>query len=197
MELVRGGSMEEHRRRFGDARWASPILRQIAHGLAALHAQNVVHRDLKPANVLLVEGSGGPAAKISDFGISRFGALDDSADVDVEGDTMEHGASTDTTPLTQTGVIIGTPLYMPPEAGFGSARNPSADLFSFGVLAYEALTGQLPFPVPPVLLARGRQAIPPPRPLGGVDDEVTRLVMACLSLDPLERPRARDLASGL
>ncbi len=94
MELVQGGSLEDKRARFGDTRWALPILRQIASGLAELHANSVVHRDLKPGNVLLVEGNGGaaPIAKISDFGISRFGALDDSAEVDVEGATVSPGA---------------------------------------------------------------------------------------------------------
>ena len=62
----------------GDPRWAVPILQQVASGLAALHANDVIHRDLKPANVLLVEAEGALLAKISDFGISRFGALVDS-----------------------------------------------------------------------------------------------------------------------
>src|SRR5205085_1673252 len=58
MELLRGGSMEEQRARFGDVAWALPFVGQIASGLAALHAHQIVHRDLKPANVLLVAASG-------------------------------------------------------------------------------------------------------------------------------------------
>jgi Protein kinase domain len=199
MELVEGGSMEEQRARFGDVGWALPILAQIASGLTELHAHRIVHRDLKPGNVLLVGGSGGATtlAKISDFGLSRFGAPDDSADV-VQNAT-QGDAALDRSPrdLTETGALMGTPVYMPPEAWFGPARHPSADLFSLGVLAYEALTGRSPFPVPPVLLVRARQPIPTPAPLDGLDDRVASLVLACLCVEPSERPRAKDLAIAI
>jgi serine/threonine protein kinase len=199
MELVQGGSMEEQRARFGDVGWALPILAQIASGLTELHAHRIVHRDLKPGNVLLVDGSGGAAtlAKISDFGLSRFGAPDDSADV-VE-NAPQGDAAVDRSPrdLTETGALMGTPVYMPPEAWFGPARHPSADLFSLGVLAYEALTGRSPFPVPPVLLVRARQPVPTPAPLDGLDDHVASLVLACLRVEPSERPRAKDLAIAI
>jgi serine/threonine-protein kinase len=201
MELVLGGSMEEQRSRFGDTKWALPILRHIASGLAQLHANSVVHRDLKPGNVLLVQGHGGsalPLAKISDFGISRFGALDDSADVNVEGATVSAGAQpASPRDLTEAGALMGTPVYMPPEAWFGPARHPSADVFSFGVLAYEALTGRSPFPVPPVLLVRSHQPIPTPAPIDGIDGKVAALVLACLEVEPSGRPRAKDLVLAL
>jgi hypothetical protein len=69
MELARGGSLADQRNRFGDARWAPPLLGEIAAGLAALHDASVVHRDLKPGNVLFASDG---VAKISDFGISRL-----------------------------------------------------------------------------------------------------------------------------
>ncbi|HTR97452.1 MAG TPA: protein kinase, partial [Candidatus Acidoferrales bacterium] len=75
--------------------------------------------------------------------------------------------------------------------------HPSADVFSLGVLAYEALTGRSPFAVPPVLLVRSRQPIPTPAPLDGVDAEVAELVLACLRVEPSERPRAKEVAEGL
>jgi hypothetical protein len=200
MELMQGGSMEEQRARFGDTGWALPVLAQIASGLTELHAHRIVHRDLKPANVLLVDGSGGEPslARISDFGLSRFGALDDSADAHVE-DAAPGTAARDRSPddLTETGALMGTPVYMPPEAWFGPARHASADVFSFGVLAYEALTGRSPFPVPPVLLVRARQLIPAPAPLDEVDDPLASLVLACLRVEPSERPRAKDLAIAI
>jgi hypothetical protein len=200
MELVQGGSLEDRRARFGDAAWARPIVRQIAAGLAGLHGNRIVHRDLKPGNVLLVDNgdAGAPLAKISDFGISRFGALDDGSEVDVEGATMTPGAA-NARPrdLTETGGLMGTPVYMPPEAWFGPAKHPSADVFSLGVLAYEALTGRSPFAVPPVLLVRSRQPIPTPAPLDGVDGRVASLVLACLRVEPLDRPRAREVAEAL
>ena len=200
MELVQGGSLEDKRARFGDAAWARPIVRQIAAGLAELHANRIVHRDLKPGNVLLVENGGAspPVAKISDFGISRFGALDDSADVDAEGATAHPGAAhASPRDLTETGALMGTPVYMPPEAWFGPARHPSADVFSLGVLAYETLTGRSPFAVPPVLLVRSRQPIPRPAPLDGIDAKVASLVLACLGPEPTGRPKAREIAEAL
>jgi len=200
MELVHGGSMEDRRSRFGDPRWALPLLRQIAAGLAELHANRIVHRDLKPGNVLLVEDDGAAAlvAKISDFGISKFGAIDDSSEVDGRDATLP-ATPIDASPrdLTQTGVLMGTPLYMPPEALSGPARHPSADVFSLGVLAYEALTGKAPFAIPAILLARARQPLPEPDRLEGVSAEVAALVLACLRAEPGERPRARELAAAL
>jgi tRNA A-37 threonylcarbamoyl transferase component Bud32 len=200
MELVQGGSLEEQRKRFGEAKWALPILRQIAAGLAELHAHQIIHRDLKPGNVLLVGGNGvaTPVAKISDFGISRFGALDDSAEVDVEGATMvATGREESPDDLTQTGALLGTPVYMPPEALHGAVRSPSADVFSLGVLAYEAITGRLPFAIPPVLSARARQPILQPAVLEAVPEAIATLVLACLHVDPAQRPRARQVADGL
>jgi hypothetical protein len=203
MELVQGGSLEDRRGRFGDRGWALPILRQIAAGLAELHANRIVHRDLKPGNVLLVEGNrgGGPVAKISDFGISFFGVPDDgvvTADdsvVDVEGATLRGQPSPRA--LTQSGTVMGTPSYMPPEALREAARHPSADVFSFGILAYEALTGQSPFTVPPVLLARSGKQLPEPAAPEGVARPVAEVVLACLRAEPSQRPRAREVAEAM
>ncbi len=199
MELVRGGSLEDQRARFGEAAWALPILRQIASGLAALHANRVLHRDLKPGNVLVLErdGAGACVAKISDFGISRFGALDESGDVNVDGATISAPVSSGVRDLTQTGPLMGTPHYMPPEAWHGPARHPSADVFSFGVLAYEALTGRSPFVVPPVLLVRAGQPIPAPVAPDGVSADLASFVLACLRVEPSERPGARDIVASL
>jgi biopolymer transport protein ExbB/TolQ len=198
MELVLGTSMEEQRRRFGDERWATPILRQIAAGLAELHAHRIVHRDLKPANVLLVEGGEGtaPLAKVSDFGISRFGIVEDGLNVDVAGATLDVvGASP--RDLTQTGAVMGTPLYMAPEAWLTPARHPSADVFSFGIVAYEALTGRAPFAVPPVLLVRAGQTIPEPLPIAAAPTSFGALILSCLHLEPTKRPRAKEIAAWM
>jgi serine/threonine-protein kinase len=200
MELVRGGSLEDRRGRFGDPAWALPIVRQIAGGLAELHANRIVHRDLKPGNVLVLETSDDapPLAKISDFGISRYGALADSGDMDVEGPTMSPGARvTSPADLTETGVVMGTPLYMPPEAWLGASRHASADIFSLGVLAYEMLSGRSPFAIPPVLLVRSRQPIPAPPPLAGIDPRVASIIQSCLRVEATARPRAQDVAESL
>ena len=194
MELVRGGSLEAQRSKFGDVAWALPVLKQIAEGLAALHDAGVVHRDLKPANVLLADG----AVKISDFGISRFGGLGESS-ADPNAATIA-AAKESSAELTGTGVVMGTPLYMAPE-GTKSARGLdfSADVFAFGIITYELLTGRIPFPVPAFVLAMAGQPIPTPRAIedARLTPELAALALACLSGDPTKRPRARALAAAL
>jgi serine/threonine protein kinase len=195
MELVRGGSLESQRSKFGDVAWALPILKQIAEGLAALHDAGVVHRDLKPANVLLADG----VAKISDFGISRFGALDDAASIDPSGATMA-ATPKKSAELTGTGVVMGTPLYMAPE-GAKSARalDASADVFAFGIIAYEMLTGRAPFAVPAFVLAMAEQPIPTPTPIEDprVPVGLHAVLGTCFAADPTRRPRCRVLADAL
>jgi hypothetical protein len=201
MELVEGGSMEEHRARFGDVAWARPIVRQIAASLAELHASGIIHRDLKPANVLLVERAGdlGPVAKISDFGISRLAALGESDNLGPASPKQEtrFGRLPSPRELTESGALLGTPLYMAPEAAFGAPRHSSADVFALGVLAYEALTGRAPFPVPHFFLSRSAQPPPDPAPPEGVGEAVAALILACMRVDPAERPTAEKLAAAL
>ncbi len=184
MELVGGGSLETQRARFGDVGWALPILRDVARGLEVLHAAGVVHRDLKPANVLLTEAG---EAKLSDFGIARLGVLDGAATL-VPGSA---GGLLFGSPLTRTDAWVGTPLYMAPEAANGAVGTP-ADVFAFGILAYELLTGRPPFANPAVLLAMAGQPLPAPPALNvsSAPDGVGALIIECLSADPTLRPSA-------
>jgi hypothetical protein len=186
MELVRGGSLEMHRERFGDPSWSLPILRQVLDGLAALHAAGVVHRDLKPANVLLGGDARDPAVKISDFGISRLGVV-------------VPGAATSLR-LTGTGTMLGTPLYMAPETGSARVPDRSADMFSLGIMAFEMLTGHAPFPVPAVFMAAAGRLPTPVLHAPDVPLEIRRLILGCLQIDAAQRPtveEARQLFSPI
>jgi hypothetical protein len=189
MELVRGGSLEDWRPRFGDAAWVKPLLRQVADGLVALHDAGVVHRDLKPGNILL-HGEDSQVAKISDFGISRFGDVAGSVDSDAV--TVE--ASTPAAArLTGTGTLLGTPLYMAPESANGArAADGPCDVFAFGILAYEMLTGRPPFKIPPVLLALAKLPVPVPEPMQEVE-ALSRCLLECMAEDPAGRPTMRQV----
>lgn len=102
------------------------VVRQVCRALAAAHARGVVHRDVKPENVFLVGDMEAPVVKVLDFGISK---------VDTGG-----GAT-----LTQTGMIMGTPGYMPPEQARGAKTDHRADVYGVGAMLYRAVTGKLPF----------------------------------------------------
>ena len=172
MELVDGRSLRDERARFGQAAWALPILRQIARGLAAIHARGIVHRDLKPANVLLAGPEGDTAAivKIADFGIANLAPARPAPSVPPpageDAPTVQEAApaaKTDAT-LTATGDLLGTPHYMAPEiVPLGvKAAQPAADIYAFGIVAYEMLAGRRPYEPTPTFLGLAVAGPPPP-----------------------------------
>ena len=101
------------------------IARQLCAALGAAHERDIVHRDIKPENVFLVEQGGRRVVKVLDFGISRIG----------------EGAAS----LTKTGIVMGTPAYMPPEQARGARVDHRADIYAVGAILYEAVTGKPPF----------------------------------------------------
>ncbi len=108
---------------------AVAIIRGVCEALAHAHQLGIIHRDLKPDNVFLCpEPNGGEATRILDFGIAKV---------------LDDGPALET--LTQTGVICGTPLYLPPEQALGKPLDGRADLYSVGVILYELLSGRPPF----------------------------------------------------
>src|SRR3954463_6281088 len=110
---------------------ATPIIRQVLEGLGAAHAAGIIHRDLKPDNIFILREKAGVLdyVKIIDFGISKFNQL--------SGDGMK---------MTRTGAVMGTPYYMSPEQASGSAEaDQRSDIYSMGVILYEAITGRVPF----------------------------------------------------
>ncbi|NLE87762.1 MAG: protein kinase [Myxococcales bacterium] len=132
MEYLDGESLADRIRRRGrlTPEEVGPLLRQALVGLDAAHRAGIVHRDLKPDNIfVLKEKAGRPDfVKIIDFGISKFNAL---------GGDMS---------MTRTGTVMGTPYYMSPEQAKGAGGvTHQSDLYSMGVIAFEAVSGQVPF----------------------------------------------------
>jgi eukaryotic-like serine/threonine-protein kinase len=128
-EYVDGENLKEIVTRDGPLplRRALELALQVGRGLAFAHSQGLVHRDVKPQNVLM---NGDDQAKVTDFGIAR------SIDVDVDADGS----------VTQTGTVLGTSAYIAPEQASGGDITPQTDVYSLGVVLYELLTGEVPFP---------------------------------------------------
>ncbi len=140
MQLAEGETLQEW---IGSGRLnterALDIGLQIAAGLEAAHERGVVHRDLKPANVKVSEDAGGhPHVKILDFGLAKAYEPDGSAS-DV---APEKSASPTVMAATRTGVILGTAAYMSPEQARGKVVDKRADIWAFGVVMFEMLSGE-------------------------------------------------------
>jgi serine/threonine protein kinase len=168
MDLIQGESLRTwaHKNR-PTSRQLAKLLAQVAHALAYAHARAVVHRDLKPDNVLVTPEL---RTKVLDFGLA--GLHSDGAEC-----------------LTQSHVAMGTANYMAPEQRKDAKRaDHRADIYSFGVMMYELLTGDLPV---------GRFP-PPSKVLAGLDPRWDSLVERCVDLNPAGRPHsALELAHAL
>ncbi len=182
MEFLEGETLGERLQRLGRLPWEQVVRLGLVllRTLSKVHAAGIVHRDLKPDNVFLArEEDGDERAVIVDFGIARI------------------GGTAETSRLTQTGAVVGTPLYMAPEqARGGGAIDHRADLYSLGAILYEALSGSPPFDAetwPELFLKIFSQ---PPEPLQqrvpGLPQVVASSVEAALAKDPAERPPSAE-----
>ena len=156
---------------------ATAILRDVATALESAHARGIVHRDIKPENVLL----SGRTAVVADFGIAK--AL--SASKTQDGDGRVSGT------LTEVGTSLGTPAYMAPEQAAGDPDvDFRADLYAWGVLAYELLAGRHPFAdrTSPQMLMTAHFSETPARLPDSVPRPLAALVARCLAKDRAQRP---------
>jgi eukaryotic-like serine/threonine-protein kinase len=181
MEFIPGETLQQKLDRSGPLE-VSEVLRigrQIAEGLAAAHACDLIHRDIKPGNILLEGGS--QKAKITDFGLAR--AADDAS-------------------ISQSGVIAGTPMFMAPEQALGHPIDQRADLFSFGSVLYQMVSGRPPFRAHSALAVLKRVAEEPPRPIPEIIPETPQwlcdVITKLHAKNPNERYQsAREVADVL
>ena len=132
MEYLKGLNLHQITKRQGPMPLdrAARILMQVCGALEEAHSVGIVHRDLKPENILLTEQGGmKDFAKVLDFGLAKV------HDVDLQASS----------PLTQEGMVFGTPEFMSPEQAKGKTLDGRSDIYSLGVILYEMVTGKLPF----------------------------------------------------
>jgi len=180
MPYVDGESIDVKLRRDGkfSVRETLGIMKDAARALAFAHERGVVHRDIKPGNILLAAGS----ATVTDFGVAK--ALSSARRSGEKGNG-----------LTNTGMSLGTVLYMAPEQAAGDPDiDGRADIYSLGVTAYEMLAGVAPFAnLNPREMLTARLTLPPP-PLSTIRKDVPigleKLIAKCLAIDPADRPQS-------
>ena len=168
VRLAREGEMP-----ISEAVW---VLREIADALAHAHGQQIIHRDIKPENVMFSSRH----ALVADFGIAR---------------AVTEAATSG--PITATGIVVGSPAYMAPEqASSDPQMDHRADIYAFGVLAYEVLTGVPPFTAPTAVQLVSAHMTRPPDPLSrhrpGIPDALEDIVIRCLAKRPADRFQRAD-----
>ena len=167
MELVPGEALSSilERERVLPTDRVLDIVAQTASALQAAHAAGLVHRDIKPGNLLITPDG---RVKITDFGIARIA---------------------DQVPLTATGQVMGTVQYLSPEQASGHPASPTTDIYSLGIVAYEALAGKRPFTgESQVAIAMAQINETPPELPATVPEPVRNLVYSCIAKNPADRP---------
>jgi serine/threonine-protein kinase len=179
LEYVEGRNLRDYLARKGppEVLPALGVMRQVAAALVRAGELGIVHRDIKPENILLTRKG---EVKVADFGLSRC----------LTGDQPLH--------LTQSGVTLGTPLYMSPEQVEGKPLDPRTDIYSFGITCYHMLAGQPPFRGESAFEVALQHVRAEPPPLSGcrpdLPEALCALVHKMMAKDPAQRPQtARDL----
>ncbi len=182
MEYVPGGCLANHLAQTRPSvQWSAELMETLARAMHAAHERGIVHRDLKPANVMLTPEE---TPKIADFGLAKRLQTDSN-----------H---------TQTGEIVGTPLYMAPEQAEGKKERigPATDVYALGAILYECLTGRPPFqetsPLELLRLVTTQEPAAPSRLVPAIPADLEAICLKCLEKAPGRRyASARDLADDL
>nr|MDQ3370051.1 serine/threonine protein kinase [Myxococcota bacterium] len=170
MELIRGRTLLEEIEQRGPmlAEVAAGIGALLADALAAAHAALIVHRDIKPSNVLIASGG---RLLLADFGVARL--------------------ETETSLVTRTGALLGTPAYMSPEQASGDTATAKSDLYSLGATLYQLATGSLPYSGSPAKVMSQIAAgtlVAPVRRRAAVGPELSRMIERLMASEPDARP---------
>ncbi len=171
MRYVEGPTLKELIERGLTPAQAAALVRQVLEGARFAHRNGIVHRDLKPQNVIVDEEG---KAVVTDFGIARAGVSD----------------------ITQTGSVMGTPQYLSPEQAQGFEVTPVSDLYSVGVILYEALTGRVPFEGESAVAVAMKQVSETPQRPSSINPQVwpalDAVVMRALEKEPGQRFQSAD-----
>ncbi|MCA9655077.1 MAG: protein kinase [Myxococcales bacterium] len=183
MELLKGRDLASILKEEGPLAWGRvrPLLRQVLSALGAAHRQGVIHRDVKPANIMVLDEPdewGRPWVKVLDFGIARVQTA--------EGDSQT---------LTGTSELLGTAAYMGPELAKGERADARTDLYALGIVAYQLLTGTVPFQAPNAFQVLLRHMTDLPRPPRELEPSIPSEVEAFV-LQSLEKDREHRFASA-
>lgn len=174
MEFINGGNLRQlmtHETVRFDV--AMRLLKEVAEALAAIHSHHITHRDLKPENILLTSDR---VVKVADFGVAR---------------------SDDSSTITQLGRVVGTPKYLPPEYIEAGETDRRGDIYAFGVIAYELLSGTYPFAegnMIDLLNSSSRTLVPPLHKIcRDVPAEVSSIVSKAMSINLQKRYQSAEL----
>lgn len=191
MELLQGHTLTDELRstsRLSLSRTLK-ILIPVCDALGYAHSVGVIHRDIKPDNIFINQSPEGEVVKVLDFGIAKLIGAESGV---IAGEQ-----------LTGTGLIVGTPAYMPPERLSGKPYDGRADVYSIGIIMFQMITGHLPFAEAQnslweLILAHTTREIPSLRAYTeNIPEELETLVYSALAKAPESRPSARELAHQL